>query len=98
MGTIIGSAPFDFVQISTNTTTAVKASPGLLHTITINTSGASSNTITVYDNTAGSGTIIATIDGTADPGHTLVFDLQFNVGLTIVTATGTAAKITVTYK
>jgi len=68
-----------------------------LHAITINTKGASANTATVYDNTAGSGTKIATIDTTASVG-TLRFDAAFSTGLTIVTATGTAADITVLYR
>lgn len=83
-------------NISTNDTTVVKEGAGWLKYITVNTSGASSNTITVYDNTAGSGTKIATIDGTMAEG-TLHYEVEFSTGLTIVTATGTAANITVSY-
>lgn len=83
-------------DISTNTTTTVKSGAGFLHTLTINTKGASSNVLTVYDNTAGSGTKIATIDTTTGV-TTLTFDVGFATGLTIVTATGTAADVTVSY-
>lgn len=92
-------APYghNYSNINSNATTAVKASQGVLHSITINKKGASSNIATVYDNTAGSGTVIAVIDTTAAIG-TLIYDLKFNIGLTIVTATGTAADITVSYR
>lgn len=87
--------------ISTNATTVVKSSAGFLHSITIGTAGASANTITVYDNTAGEGTVIAVLDGVtgalSGAPVNFVFDVCFKTGLTIVTATGTAAKITVSY-
>ncbi len=91
------SGGYSYSNISTNATTAVKASAGTLHSITINTKGASSNVATVYDNTAGSGTKIATLDTTLGQS-TLVYDIAFATGLTIVTATGTAADLTVAYK
>jgi thymidine phosphorylase len=87
---------FSYNNIATNTTTTVKSGSGVLHSIVINKKGASSNLATVYDNTAGSGTKIATIDTTTSV-VTLLFDCQFSIGLTIVTATGTAADITVSY-
>jgi len=89
---------FKFTNINSNATTVVKASPALLHTITINKAGAAANTITVYNNTAGSGTVIALIDGAGvAAGRTLIFDVVCTTGLTIVTATGTAADITVSW-
>ena len=75
-------------------TTVVKAAPGTLHAIVINTSGASSNTITVYDNTAGSGTVVALIDGTTDE-KTLFYEADMLTGITLVSATGTGADLTV---
>lgn len=87
---------FSFNHISTNTTTIVKSGSGILNSITINTAGAALNTATVYDNTAGSGTIIAIIDTTSKVS--LQYNIAFTTGLTIVTATGTAADITVSYK
>lgn len=85
-----------FVNLSGNATTMLKSGRGWLRGVTINKAGASANTLTIYDNTAGSGTKIATLDTTA--GTTFNYDLQFNVGLTVVMATGTAADITVTWK
>lgn len=85
-----------YKNISSNATTVVKSGAGYLGTITINTKGATANTATVYDNTAGSGTVIATIDTTGG-AVTLTFNAKFATGLTVVTATGTAANITVCY-
>jgi hypothetical protein len=68
----------------------------VLHSITINTKGAASNTLTVYDNTTGSGTKIAAIDTTAQT-QTLFYDIICRTGITVVSATGTGADITVSW-
>jgi len=86
-----------FSNINTNTTSTVKSGAGVLKRIVVNKVGALSNTCTIYDNTTATGTII----GTIDPVHTQMvfeYDLAFSIGLTIVTANGTAADITVIYK
>lgn len=88
--------PFLANNITTSTTTTVKTGAGFLHAISINTKGATAATATVYDNTAGSGTKLATIDVTANVG-TLILDVKFATGLTIVTATGTPGDLTVSY-
>lgn len=79
------------------TTTAVKAGPGVLHTITFNKPTATA-VITLYDNTAASGSaLVGTITIPASPQPiTLHYDAAFNTGLTITTATA-ASDITVTY-
>lgn len=86
-----------FSNISTLGTTTVKSGAGILRRIVINTKGSGSNILTVYDNTAGSGTIIATID-TSDKISNIEYGLSFSVGLTIVNATGTSANVTVIYE
>ena len=86
----------NYSHLSANGTTTLKSGAGWLHTIIINTKGASGNTVTVYDNTSASGTILAVIDPTQNLA-TLEFDAAFQTGLTIVLATGTAADITVSY-
>lgn len=86
-----------YARITTNTTTTVKSGAGTLASITIGTSGASANTITIYDSLAGSGTVISLVNGTMSPG-TLAYNVAFGTGLTIVTATGTCADITVGYR
>lgn len=85
-----------FAHISTATTTTVKTGAGILHSITVNTLGTVASTATVYDNTSGSGTVIAVINTLALSGS-FVLDVAFSTGLTIVT-TGTAAPdLTVSY-
>lgn len=80
-------------NIATNTTTTVKSGSGYLARITINTTAAGA--ITVYDNTAASGTKIATFPASAVVG-TYEFGGRFTTGLTIVTAA--ASDITVIYQ
>ena len=86
-----------FYNINTNTTSTVKSGAGVLKRIVVNKVGALLNTCTIYDNTTATGTII----GTIDPVHTQMvfeYDLVFSTGLTIVTATGTAADLTIVYQ
>jgi hypothetical protein len=90
-------AGYSYAHISTNATTVVKAAAGSLHSITINSKGASANIATVYDGVSAAGTVIGIIDTTAG-SQNFLYDVALSAGLTIVTATGTAADITVSYK
>jgi len=81
-------------NITTNSTNILKRSSGRLHRITVNDFG-NANTITVYDNSAASGVIMATI-GSTNEGP-FEFDCEFQTGLTIVQSGGTASDITVVY-
>jgi len=85
--------PYKFGNMTTATTTTHKSGAGYLHTITVNTGGV--GTITVYDNTAGSGTQIALITVGATTLITLTYDVAFATGLTIVTSA--VMNITVSY-
>lgn len=78
--------------ISTNATTICKYGAGRLQRI-VNCDNA--GTVTIYDNTAASGTVIAIID-TAKALGTLEFDASFNNGLTIVSAGN--CKVAVIYE
>lgn len=84
--------------ISTATTTVVKSGAGQLGTILV--LGGTMGAITVYDNTAASGTLIAAgftpVTPAGGGANTTVFNCSFGVGLTIVT--GTAMIITVLYR
>ena len=73
-----------YAHIATQATTILKSASGTLHTITVNSAANNTATVTVYDNTAGSGTIIAAIVTTQIT--TLTFDVGFANGLTIVTS------------
>ena len=81
------------LYISTATTTVVKSGPGFLHSITIGETAAGA--ITIYDNTAGSGTVIQVLKASIAE-QTFVFNVSFAVGLTIVTAG--ASKLSVSYR
>jgi hypothetical protein len=92
---------FSFVNIvlAAPTTTVIKSGAGFLHLITVNKS-AGTGVITCYDNTAGSGTTIATITSPVtlvESQFTLTYDVSFATGLTCVTSTA-AQDITVSYR
>jgi len=72
-----------YQYITGNGTTVVKSGAGVLRRIVKSNGG----TVTIYDNTAGSGTIIHTMSGT-NPQGTLFYDVPFTTGLTIVTTSG----------
>jgi hypothetical protein len=93
---VFGGVPLcSFTHIATNTTTVCKAEPGILHSITVNTKGATANVATVYDNATGAGTVIAVIDTVGAVGASYTFDVLCANGITVITATGTAADLTV---
>lgn len=83
-----------FKNLNANATTILKRSPGKLHRIVVNKTGASS-VVTVYDNTAASGTTIAIINSTLEGAFE--YGCEFQIGLTIVISGGTASDITVIY-
>lgn len=87
---------WSYQNITTDATTVVKSTPGTLHAVCINTPAAT-GTITIYDNTAGSGTKIGTITSYASTNPCFYFDVAFWIGLTIVTATA-APDITVSWR
>ena len=85
-------------NISTATTTTVKSGGGVLVRIVCNKAVAS-GVITIYDNTAGSGTLIGTITEPATLLATqwmLDYGCGFATGLTIVT--GQADDLTVIWQ
>lgn len=85
-----------YKYISGAGTTVCKYSPGRLHKLIIN-DGASGSSITLYDNTAGSGTTICAINtaSLATPVE-LNFGCPFSIGLTIVVVN--AVNFTVIYE
>lgn len=84
---------FSYATITTGTTTTIKSGAGFLHTMIVN--GGTTGTITIYDNTAASGTKIADFD-TTNALATYTFDVSFATGLTIVTSAAT--KLTISYR
>lgn len=78
--------------ISTSATTVVSDTQGTLGSIIITEDAA--GTITVYNNSAASGDIIALFKASAPVGE-YKFDVRASKGITVVT--GAATKLTVTY-
>lgn len=76
-------------------TTVVKSSPGRLAAAIV-TGANSTGALTFYDNTAGSGTVIAIVPTGATTGTRYPFDVPATIGITAVGATGSAA-VTVSF-
>lgn len=86
-----------FANITTNATTVVKASAGVVHALAINTGGTTS-TAAIWDgDPVGAGTLIATV-ATTGAGTTVIYDAAFSTSLTVVTAGAVAADITAIYR
>jgi hypothetical protein len=93
VGSPVRVIPFKYKNLSGAATTVVKTGRGTLHSIVIVTTAAAA--VTVFDNTAGSGAVIATFAASAALG-TYLFDLEFKTGLTLVLAG--ASELVVTYE
>lgn len=76
--------------IITATTTTIKTGAGVLHSITVE--GGTAGTITVYDNTAASGTKLADFSST-NALATYLLDVAFATGLTVVTSAATSLTV-----
>ena len=87
-----------FSNITTTGTTTIKSGAGILRRVVVNTRGGITNTLTIYDNTSGSGTVIAAIDTVNGVSGNFEYNVAFSTGLTIVSASGTSANATVIYE
>lgn len=87
-----------YAHLNSTGTTTIKSGAGILRRVVINTKGSASNTFTIYDNTSGSGTVIAAIDTVNGVSGHFEYNVAFSIGLTVVGATGTSADITVIYE
>jgi hypothetical protein len=100
---------FNYRNITGNATTTVKSGAGMLQAVIIN-NASTNGTVTVYDNTAGSGAKIATVQigspsggllstsGIPNPASLPALNVKFSTGLTVVTAGSSSNDITVIYK
>lgn len=80
-------------------TTTVKSGAGVLHLVSFNSVATATNVTTFYDNTSGSGTVIAIPQATLATGlGTIVYDIAFSTGLTVVTATANGSNMTIAYR
>jgi hypothetical protein len=99
----IASGGASFLNIvAGQATTTVKSGAGTLYSISLNSAATATNTTTIYDNTAASGTIIGKPAATtATVPTTLTYGpagLAFSTGLTIITATANGSDMTIVYK
>lgn len=90
---LLAASSNKYSNLTSAATTIVKSGSGILEKIIINT-GVASTTVTVYDNTAASGTKIATAATTTQ--GVLTYGCRFGTGLTVVTSG--AADITLVYR
>ena len=82
----------NYAHLNSNASSTVCGQACQLHSVTINTKGASANTLTIAD---GANTI-AVIDTTAGPSYYL-YDCSCRTNLSATLATGTAADVTITF-
>lgn len=83
-----------YKNVTSSTTTSIKAGAGILHGFCVNTVGTTS-TLVLWDSLSASGSKIGSWTTTAVGCY--YFDAQFNVGLTAVTG-GTAGDLTFAYQ
>ncbi len=90
-------AGWSYATSTASTATIIKASPGILHSITFNKPVATA-VVSIYDNTTATlGTLIGTITVPSSPQPvTLFYDVAFNTGLSINVATA-VSDITISY-
>lgn len=104
---LLGQFRNKYRNITGNTTVTVKSGNGVIRGISIN-DNTTGGVITVYDNTAGSGTKIATfqvatpsgglLSSSGQPSATyIMMTAEFSTGLTVVTSGSTSNDITVYY-
>lgn len=81
-------------------TTVIKEGPGYLKCVTFSRTGSLGGTAvhSIYDNTAASGTPIATIRLAGDSAHTVPIESTFSVGLTIAIDTSGTNTASVTWE
>lgn len=84
-----------FTNITTNTDTVIKATPGTIAGIVVNTAGTTSTAV-VYNNTTCTGAKIGTFTTTAQTS--IVINANASVGLCVTTAGAAAADITVLWR
>ena len=91
-------APQKWRRANSNGVVTAKSGAGILRRAVINTKGATSNVLTIYDGTTTGGALIASIDTVNAVGGMFDYELPFTTGLTFWLAGGTAADITIIFE
>ena len=84
-----------YCNSNVNETRTLVTGPVYLKRVVINDTGTAGSFITIYDNTAGSGTLVGKIDSTTDSVR--MYDVDLANGLTYVT-TGGPGNFTIIYQ
>lgn len=79
------AAIWNYKNLTASGTTVVKSGAGQLYGFYV---GTATGNITIYDNTAGSGTTILAASAVPTAGNTYVLPVSFGTGLTIVLSGG----------
>lgn len=82
-----------YANYTTSAANVTKSAAGFLHTVTVN--AAPTSAIEIYDNSAASGNLIATLPASAVVG-TYTYDVIFTTGLTVNTASADS-DVTISY-
>jgi hypothetical protein len=82
-------------HIAASGTYTIKNTPGRLHRVILGDKGVGASTMTIYNNTAASGTVIAQIDSTDVQGD-MEIQAEFDIGL-VITVGGASVSLTVIY-
>ena len=90
--TSASSAIWNYKNLTASGTTVVKTGAGQLYGFYV---GTATGNITIYDNTAGSGTVVLATSAVPTAGTTYVIPISFGTGLTIVLSGG--AVVTALY-
>lgn len=85
-----------FRNITGTGTTVVKNAPGILKAVIVNGLGTVASACTIYNNTAGSGTKVGTINTLSLSGN-FDYDVWMDTGITIVTTGILAPDLTIVY-
>lgn len=93
-GTLPVEQQFSYFNTTSNGTTVIKSGAGFVHNLTVNTLSILGQSI-LYDNTASSGTKLATINTTIS-NNPYLYNAKFTNGLTLVNTGG--GDVTISYR
>lgn len=89
--------PLKHTRMAANGTIVISDKATNLGSVIINTAGASSNILTIYNGLVAAGDIVAIIDTTSANLPERDYFTSMPAGITVVMGTGTAADITITH-
>ena len=88
--------PTGYKRINTKSTNIIKIGSGIIRSLIVGIAGTTGNKIVIYDNTTNSGTIIQQISTSVVWEYDL--NVEFTIGLTVVSTLGTSADFTIYYE